>query len=720
MLSALALALGLLVAPPDWAAPEPGAFPEAMAVTGVVRVDGSELSSPSDLVAAFVDGEVRGVTGSSLVGGRRVFFLSVAGAAGDGVVAFKAYDAEADRVLDVIPDVTFDGDAPAGTVSAPLVWTPLTGEAPAWNVDPADFDGSMTVTATVVEADGAPVGEGAVVAAFLGTEVRGVAEVEDVGSFGALAFLSVFGDNGEDGLVTFRVYRPGPARTFATLEAVAIDVGGGVGSLGSPLTLTLTAGVTLNGGEGWRMLAPPGLDASVGYLLEPLWTQGFAGADVSGGSANVYRYDETAGAYDVADDASDVWARGTGRFVHVFADDDVRTPTVDGGFPKTLPAVGVGPSGGFTFSLTRTEGNGEPEGPGWNLLGNPFAEAVDWDAGWTRSDVSESVYVWDPGHLGGTYRVWNGTVGSLDGGVLPAGNAFWVEALGPSPEVAAPATAKVGDVAVYGRQPPRGAGTCCAVTLAVSSEDRPGLGAEAFVSFQDDARAPGPEADPYDAWALTPPASDYLLIGSAASEGERLLAIDARPPLASGPLEIPVDVRVVEAGAPRAGAVRLSWPRVDLPAGWAAALVDAETGAEVALVPGGSLALTTAAPARVHADASGPSLRVARGRGGRLALRLSPPPVSVDLGARGGLSVSGPWPNPTRGQSTLRLTAPTAQRVRAVVLDPLGRTVAVVFDGVVAGTAEVPVYTSGLAPGAYLVRVDGAGSTDTRGVVVAR
>ena len=56
--------------------------------------------------------------------------------------------------------------------------------------------------------------------------------------------------------------------------------------------------------------------------------------------------------------------------------------------------------------------------------------------------------------------------------------------------------------------------------------------------------------------------------------------------------------------------------------------------------------------------------------------------------------------------------APAPTRVRAVVLDALGRAIAVVYDGPAAGPLAVDV--SGLAPGVYALRVTAASETAVR------
>jgi hypothetical protein len=79
-------------------------------------------------------------------------------------------------------------------------------------------------------------------------------------------------------------------------------------------------------------------------------------------------------------------------------------------------------------------------------------------------------------------------------------------------------------------------------------------------------------------------------------------------------------------------------------------------------------------------------------------------------------------PNPATGASRLSFTADAAQTVRAVVVDALGREVAVVFEGSVAGGSETTVVLDAgrLAPGTYVVRVTGETFAETRRLTVVR
>ncbi|MCF6341334.1 MAG: G8 domain-containing protein [Bacteroidales bacterium] len=88
----------------------------------------------------------------------------------------------------------------------------------------------------------------------------------------------------------------------------------------------------------------------------------------------------------------------------------------------------------FTGNLTATDQSpslaysGSASTQGWNLLGNPFSSAIDWDAGSWGTNISGTVYIWDAAFNGGDYRTWNGATGDLTDGIIPSGQGFFVQA----------------------------------------------------------------------------------------------------------------------------------------------------------------------------------------------------------------------------------------------------------------------------------------------------
>lgn len=62
-----------------------------------------------------------------------------------------------------------------------------------------------------------------------------------------------------------------------------------------------------------------------------------------------------------------------------------------------VPLEGRFNTGPMGIQLSNTDGSEIAEHEGWNLVGNPYPSAIDWDApqGWTKTNVSDATYVWD-------------------------------------------------------------------------------------------------------------------------------------------------------------------------------------------------------------------------------------------------------------------------------------------------------------------------------------
>ncbi len=78
------------------------------------------------------------------------------------------------------------------------------------------------------------------------------------------------------------------------------------------------------------------------------------------------------------------------------------------------------------------------------------------------------------------------------------------------------------------------------------------------------------------------------------------------------------------------------------------------------------------------------------------------------------------WPNPSGGPVTVGLSLASPQIVRVSVVDPLGREVAVAFEGVASDGQRVGVDTAHWPVGSYMVRVEAEAGGASAGLTVVR
>ncbi|MBT4064595.1 MAG: T9SS type A sorting domain-containing protein [Candidatus Marinimicrobia bacterium] len=179
--------------------------------------------------------------------------------------------------------------------------------------------------------------------------------------------------------------------------------------------------IQLAGSAGWRMMTIPLQGKSYNNLLSDLWTQGFTGADITTGTANVYTYNGSAWS-SIANQA-DIPTPGTGFLVYVFSDDNNDGTTE--GFPKTITLDGSEHTP--TVSVTTTEST-------WSLLGNPFTHTIDADklslggsGSGTNDKYETAVYVWDD--ESGAFKSYDASTssGTLAGGLIEPFQSFFLQ-----------------------------------------------------------------------------------------------------------------------------------------------------------------------------------------------------------------------------------------------------------------------------------------------------
>ena len=506
---------------------------------------------------------------------------------------------------------------------------------------------------------------------------------------------------------------------------------------------------TLTGDSGYRVLAHP-TGGTVDDLLGDLWTEGFPGSDNDASafcsvltwteSAWTETVDGVATAFGCVASAATAIPQGRGVFAYVFGDDDRTTPAVDGGFPKTLTVIPPAASTPFSsFGITYTE---NPQAPaarqGWNLLGNPLGAGFDWDLTTRSNPLGRTVYVYDPGYLGGNYRTWTADVGGdLTDGVVPAFQGFFAKANAAGATLEIPTAAVVDpSPALYGK----GSATADPLRFELALAGEPvSVG---FVAATDGAAL---GLDAFDAYRLTPTAWPRTVLSTTVldADGEPVaLALNALPADAVGEITVPVEVSAAGHAPGTALALELSWTG-GLPDGWTAALRDAATGEETALVAGGRYAFALDVPtAREGAGSSskvgaaGLGLALLPGATGADALASTDPVTTGDrlslvLRAAGATStgsgpelafgLAAPAPNPAAGLVRVGYALSADGPARVAAYDALGREVAVLADGAhAAGAHEAVLDGRALAPGVYVVRLTTAEAASVRRVTIAR
>jgi predicted peptidase/lysophospholipase L1-like esterase/chitodextrinase len=114
----------------------------------------------------------------------------------------------------------------------------------------------------------------------------------------------------------------------------------------------------------------------------------------------------------------------------------------NGTTPTTFVSTGVPTQGTFAFSSLA---GGTTSTDGYSLLGNPYPSDIIWgNTGWTSSNVSETIWV-RANYANGSseFLIWNRSgFGTLPGGKIPAGQAFWIQATNGSPTLTVNENAK--------------------------------------------------------------------------------------------------------------------------------------------------------------------------------------------------------------------------------------------------------------------------------------
>jgi hypothetical protein len=147
---------------------------------------------------------------------------------------------------------------------------------------------------------------------------------------------------------------------------------------------------------------------------------------------------------------NEVWAReyveATGEWMnHLVADNMMLGMgySVQMTTPQTATFTGTLNAANVSRTLSNVNPGVDVNRVGWNLLGNPFPSAIDWDV-FSTGSYDASVAVWDQAGAG-NYIYWNSTtsLGSLTNGIIPAQNGFFVKTMTDGASLTIPLTAQV-------------------------------------------------------------------------------------------------------------------------------------------------------------------------------------------------------------------------------------------------------------------------------------
>jgi len=88
---------------------------------------------------------------------------------------------------------------------------------------------------------------------------------------------------------------------------------------------------------------------------------------------------------------------------------------------------------------------------GWNLVGNPYPTAVNWNHsdGWTKEHISSAIYLFSALH--GNYVTWNGILGAA-GPIIPMGQGFFIQAANENANVQIHKSARVHSEVMFKNQ----------------------------------------------------------------------------------------------------------------------------------------------------------------------------------------------------------------------------------------------------------------------------
>ena len=228
------------------------------------------------------------------------------------------------------------------------------------------------------------------------------------------AGVSLFGPLNVTGIVTAQngdLFSGGNLTLVSTASQTALVDGSGTGDITGNVTMQRY----LDSGFGYKYFSSPFQDATVGEFGDDM--------DLTSSFPNFYRYDESR--------ASSGWVGYTTATDPLNPLEGYSINFGSVATPNTVDVTGVVNNGPLSVTLYN---NNNTYTKGFNLIGNPYPSALDWDAasGWTKTQIDNAVYYFRASatdQYGGTYSSYVNGISSDPGvatNIIPSMQAFFV------------------------------------------------------------------------------------------------------------------------------------------------------------------------------------------------------------------------------------------------------------------------------------------------------
>jgi len=276
------------------------------------------------------------------------------------------------------------------------------------------------------------------------------------------------------------------------------------------------------GATNWRFLSSAIFGTTLADFNDDFITSGFTGSDyplwptAASPWQSIFFYDEstTGTREDGFTPASNITnAVDPGIGLWIWSGD-----TISGTQPFTIDISGPINSGNLNLPVTFTN-TGDTEGDGWNMLGNPYPSAIDWDdPSIVKTGIDNAIYIWNPDLQ--QYASYIGGLGTNGGSNnIASSQAFWVKSNSASPSILLTEACKTSDDIPFLKQAPK-------KTLTINLVNNNGFD-QTIINFEPQATS---NFDPiYDAAKLES-VNTYLPSISTIGSDSTELSINQLPP----------------------------------------------------------------------------------------------------------------------------------------------------------------------------------------------